>query len=203
MNKCKLEIVGLITAVFFSTGALAENMSKADYTAAKDKISAEYKVGKGKCEALSGNAADICIAEAKGREHVAKAELDATYKPSSKSRYEALVARAEADYGVARERCDDQAGNVKDICVKEAKAAESSAKADAKAQMKAADANRKASDKSADARSDARSTKADASKEAAADKNDAQYVVAKEKCDAFSGSAKDRCLDQAKLLYGK
>jgi hypothetical protein len=42
------------------------------------------------------------------------------------------VAKAEADYRVAKERCDDQAGNVKDVCLEEAKAAEAAAKADAK-----------------------------------------------------------------------
>ena len=43
-----------------------------------------------------------------------------------------LVARAEATYAVARERCDDKAGNVKDVCVTEAKANESKALAEAK-----------------------------------------------------------------------
>jgi hypothetical protein len=35
---------------------------------------------------------------------------------------------------VAKEKCDDKAGNEKDVCVKEAKAALVRAKADAKAQ---------------------------------------------------------------------
>lgn len=203
MNKLNLDLAGLIAAIFLSTGAMAENLSKVDYIAAKDKISAEYKVAKANCSSLSGNASDICTAEAKGRESIARADLEASYKPSSKTRYEASVAKAEADYGVAKQRCDDKAGNVKDVCVKEAKAAKTTAKADAKAQMKTADANRKASDKSADARSDASSTKAEARKDAAADKNDAQYAVAKEKCDTYSGAAKDSCLDQAKVSYSK
>lgn len=203
MNKLNLDIAGLIAAIFISTGAMAEDLSKVDYAAAKDKISAEYKVAKANCSSLSGNAGDICTAEAKGREGIARADLEVSYKPSSKTRYEAAVAKAEADYGVAKQRCDDKAGNVKDVCVKEAKAAKTTAKADAKAQMKTADANRKASDKSADARSDASSTKAEARKDAAADKNDAQYAVAKEKCDTYSGAAKDSCLDQAKVSYSK
>lgn len=203
MNKINLDIAGLIAAIFFSTGAIADNLSKADYVAAKDKISADYKMAKTNCGSLSGNAADICVAEGKGRESVARADLEASYKPTSKNRYDASVARAEVDYDVARQRCDDKAGNVKDVCVKEAKAAETAAKADAKTQMKTVKANKKASDKSADARSDAASTKAEARMDAAADKNDAQYAVAKEKCDTFAGAAKDSCLDQAKVSYSK
>ena len=42
------------------------------------------------------------------------------------------IAKAEADYRVAKEKCDDSAGNAKDVCLKEAKAAEAAAKAEAK-----------------------------------------------------------------------
>jgi hypothetical protein len=45
------------------------------------------------------------------------------------------VAKAEAEYEVAKERCDDKSGNDKDICQKEAKATEAKAKAAAKASM--------------------------------------------------------------------
>lgn len=44
--------------------------------------------------------------------------------------------KAGADYAVAREQCDDQAGNAKDVCVTEAKAAAGAAKAEATAAMK-------------------------------------------------------------------
>lgn len=44
--------------------------------------------------------------------------------------------KAEADYAVAGEQCDDQAGKVKEVCVTEAKAAEAAAKAEATAAMK-------------------------------------------------------------------
>jgi hypothetical protein len=61
-------------------------------------------------------------AEAKGKDKVAEAELEAQYKSSKKATYEVSVIRAEADYAVAREKCDDKAGNDKDVYVKEAKA---------------------------------------------------------------------------------
>jgi hypothetical protein len=176
----------------FSNGALAESLSKNDYKAGKENIAVEYKLAKANCAPLAGNPKDICLAEAKGKERVGLAELEASYKPSAKSHYEALVAKAEATYAVANEKCDDLAGNVKDVCVKEAKAAETTAKADAKAQLKTSAAKTTAKEKAKDAR-----------KDATADKLDAQYKVAKEKCDDMAGNVKDACLNDAKAKYEK
>ena len=192
MNKLDINTIALALSLMFSTGAMAEGMTKEDYKSSKDKMSEQYKATKAACKSLSGNANDVCEVEAKGKEHVAIAELDASYKPSLKSRYEVLVVKAEADYALAKEHCDDKAGNAKDVCVKEAKSVETAAKADAKSQMKTSEANTTANDKSTEARKDAR-----------ADKTDAQYAVAKEKCDSYSGGAKDRCVDQAKVNFNK
>jgi hypothetical protein len=203
MNRFSINAIALAIGLAFSAGAMAEAMSKDEYKAGKEKISAEYKTAKAACGSLSGNASDICVADAKGKEKVAKADLEVSYKPDVKTRYEAGIARAEATYAVAREKCDDQPGNAKDVCVKEAKSAEVAAKADAKAQMKTTDANVTANEKTAEARSDASKEKAVARKDAAVDKRDAEYKVAKEKCDTYSGSAKDSCLNQAKTNFGK
>jgi len=192
MNRLNLSCITLALGLVFSGAAFAENMSKADYSAAKDKLSAEYKIARATCSSMAGNAGDICEAEAKGKEKVGLADLEAAYKPNAKTHYEVRIAKAEADYSVARERCDDKAGNVKDVCIKEAKAAETAAKADAKAAMKTTDANATANEKSADAR-----------KDASADKRDANHALAKEQCDSMAGGAKDRCLEQAKLKYAK
>ena len=59
--------------------------------------------------------------------------LEARYKPSAKTHYQERIARAEADYSVARQKCDDKDGNVKDVCMTEAKGAQTTAKANAKA----------------------------------------------------------------------
>lgn len=192
MNKLNINGIALAITLAFSTAAMAEGMSKDAYKAGKEKISAEYKTAKAACDPLAGNAKDICKLEAKGKEKVALAELEASYKPTQKNHYEVSVAKAEADYDVAKEKCDDLSGNAKDVCVKEAKAAETAAKADAKAQLKTSEANTTAKEKSTEARSDA-----------TADKSDAQYNLAKEKCDTYSGTAKDNCLSQAKTRYNK
>ncbi len=167
-------------------------MSKANYTQALKDADAQYKIDKDGCASFSGNAKDICVAEAKGKYSVAKAETEAGYKHTPKARQNARIAHAQASYDVAMERCDDLAGNRKDVCVKEAKAELVKGKADAKVDRVAADTNKEAATKQAEAR-----------KDASADKREAEYKVAIEKCDALAGPAKDACVSNAKAQYGK
>ena len=202
MNKLIISTIAAAISVTFSVGAMAQNISKNDYKAGKARIAAEYKSAKADCKVLSGNTNDICMAEAKGKSNVAKAELDASYKPTNKSHYNIDVAKAESTYSVAKGKCDDEADNAKDVCLKEAKAAETAALADAKVQMKTSAANKTANEESSEARVTAHEKATDARKDAATDKRDANYAVAKEKCDAFSGDAKDSCLKDAKTHYG-
>ena len=172
--------------------ASASSMSKEGYAQAKKDADAQYKIDKERCSSLSGNAKDICMAEAKGKDDIARAEAAAAYENTPKTRENARVAHADASYKVSIEKCDDLAGNPKDVCIKEAKAALVRAKADAKVDRVAMDT-----------RKDASTKQADASKEANADKRDADYKVAIEKCDTFSGPAKEACVGNAKLQYGK
>ncbi len=177
-----------ITAALFAAGILAatsasaaDRMSKDDYASEKDRIAAEYKADVQRCSSLSGNAKDICKAEVKGKEKSAKADAYAAYKGTDKAATDALIARADADYAVAKEKCDDLAGNPKGVCVKEAKAAHTKAKVDAKTNGKVSELR----------------------KEAVADKRDATFEVAKERCDALAGDAKTQCINEAKARFGK
>lgn len=203
MNKLTIRTIVLATSMAWNLGAMAETMPKADYQHSRDRLATEFHSAKEGCNSMSGNARDICIADAKGQNRVALTELEAAHKPTAKNKAEIRVARAEAEYAVAMERCDDLAGNAKDVCVKEAKSAEIGAKADLKAQKKASEAGKVADDKSAAAHDKASQKSGDARQDAAEDKRDASYEVAKEKCDAFSGNAKDLCIDKAKLNFGK
>ena len=159
----------------------ADTMSKADYKAAKERITAQYKTDKAACDNLKDNAKDVCIEEAKGKDKVAKAELEFNRSGKDKDRIKLAMAKADANYAVAKEKCDDQTGNAKDVCRKEAKAAEVKAKADAKV------------DKEVTA----------AKKDAAEDKRDANYKVSIEKCDALTGDAKASCVAQTNAKFGK
>ncbi len=167
-------------------------MSKDSYAMAKTNADAQYKIDKDACSSLSANAKDICLAEAKGKDNVAKAEAEAAYENTPKARESARVAHAQATYDVAIEKCDDLAGNKKDVCIKEAKAGFVKGQADAKVDRVTADTRQEAATK-----------QADASKEANTEKRDAEYKVAIEKCDALAGPAKDSCVSNAKVQYGK
>jgi hypothetical protein len=167
-------------------------MSKDAYDTAVRNADNQYKIDKDACASRTGKAKDVCMAEASGREKVAKADAEAGYKNTPKAREDARVARAEADYGIAKEKCDELSGNSKDVCVKEADARRVRAKADAKVEQVAADTQEDTAAKQTEAR-----------RKAAEAKRDADYKVAVEKCDALSGAAKDTCVSDAKLRYGK
>ena len=147
MNKLNITTISAAIALALSTGAMAQSLSKEDYKAGKEKIVVEYKSAKAACDASSGNAKDICVVEAKGKEKIAKTELDASYKPSARASHAVTIAKAEADYATAKEKCDDQTGDAKKTCVKAAKSAETLAKADTPATMPAPVANKSANEK--------------------------------------------------------
>ena len=192
MKNTTITVLATAVALSFAAGALADSLTKPQYTSAKKEIEASYKSAKAACDNMKDNVKDVCMAESRGREKVALADLEVTYKPSAKTRFEARVARADAEYAVSKEKCDDLSGNSKDVCRKEADSAHTAGKADAKAQMKTVDAN-----------SDATKKVAQAHKDAITDKREAEYALAKEKCDAAAGAAKDSCIADAKARYGK
>ncbi len=186
-------LLAIVAATMLATSAMA--MTSAEHSAAKDRISADYKANKAKCDALKDNAKDICMKEAKGAENVAKAELEAQYKPSDKNTYKVAEARADADYAVAKEKCDDQTGDAKKICEKDAKAAHVTAKENAKVARAQAKPSDNAAKKDANV--------AEVKKEATEEKREAQYKAAKERCDTMSGDVKDKCVADAKRMYGQ
>lgn len=108
----------------------------AELKAGRDKIAADYKADKAACDAMKDNAKDVCVEEAKGKEKIAKAELDQKMKPSDGNARKVAEAKVEAAYSIAKEKCDDQKGEAKSTCVKQAKADESKGKAEVKAMKK-------------------------------------------------------------------
>ena len=180
-NHFHLKTSLIVAAMLLFSGVQAQTIDRAEVKAHKASIAATYKADKAACASLAGNTKDICMEETKGREKVAKAELKyaASGKPADQTKV--LNAKAEVAYAIAKERCDDKAGNAKDVCVKEAKAIEIKALADAKMNKQIGEA--KKDDMQA--------------------KKDADYKVAIEKCDALAGDAKSGCVSAAKAKFGK
>ena len=175
--KASLLVAGMLALPM----AQAATMTKDAYKSGKDGISAQYKTDKAACAPMSDNAKDICVEEAKAKEKVARAELKYGYTGKASDGTKVLEVKAKTAYAVAKEKCDDQAGNAKDVCRKEAKAVEVKALADAKMSKQIGEAK----------------------KDAAVDKRDADYKVAVEKCDALSGDPKTGCMNAAKTKFGK
>lgn len=203
MNKFNIKVIALSIGIACSTGAIAGGLTEIEYKTEQDKITANYTAAMNGCALLAGNASEICKVDATGKNNVTTAELDARDKQTRKSRYLVDVAKADADYAVTKQRCNDLVNNAKDVCVKEAQSAQVAAKADAKEKRQVSIADTGANVKSAKAQDKAIDQTTDAKKEAATDKRNAEYAVAKEKCDVYAGSTKDNCLSQAKTTFAQ
>ena len=187
--KTKLLMLTLAMSCSFAGSAMA--MTKAEYKAEKSTISGQYKAAKDKCGSMKDNAKDVCKLEAKGADKVAMAELEAKYEPTSRHMAKVGMVKADTAYAVAKEKCDDLAGNAKDVCIKDAKVVHVKAKDDAKIAKVSMDTSKTKSDKMADVK-----------KDAASDENKAMYKAATERCDALAGAPKDTCQNDAKVKFG-
>ena len=155
--------------------------AKTAFNTARDTAAAHYKTARARCDAVTGNPRDVCVAEAKAERVRVEEEAGAAYKNTLKAYTQARMRIADANYDRDKARCGALTGNPRDVCIKQAKATLIAAQADATADRKMIEA-----------RSNARE-----------DKLTAEYRVALEKCDAFAGAAKDQCVDAAKTAYGK
>ena len=171
----------LFATLLAMSAAQAATIGKADYSANKTSINTQYKTDKAACASQTGNAKDICIAEAKGKEKVASAELEYSYTGKAKDAIKGREAKVDASYIVAKEKCDDLTGKPKSLCVTESKTARTKGMADAKMNKEIGEA------------------KVDATQA----KRDADYKVAIEKCDTLAGNAKSACIASAKSNLGK
>jgi hypothetical protein len=159
----------------------AANFSKTSYDSAKADIKATYKAERENCGALAGNAKDICVEQAKGREAVALAQLEYNYTGKAGDEQKLYAVRADTRYELAKERCDGLGGENKDVCLRQARTEHEKAQADIKLAKKVTSAIDEA---------DQARMKAD-------------YRLAIEKCGQLAGDAKDSCVSAAKSRHGE
>lgn len=170
-----------LTALLAFAPAHAAPINTADYQAGKAKIAVDFKADKLACEGMTGNAQDVCQEEAKAKEKNGLAALEYGHTGKADDQKKMFAVQADTAYDVAKEKCDDQAGNAKDVCVQQAKTAHTKALADLKL-VKAV---------------------AEAGKDVSETKREADLKLANEKCDALSGDAKSSCQADAKARHGK
>jgi hypothetical protein len=190
--KINSSLLIMLMMTGLSGAAHADTVSKNAYETANSEADAAFETAKQKCQSFSGNTQDICLAEAEGAHSIARANAEANYKGTEQARLKAAKSKVEAEYQIAKERCDDLSGNKKDICQQEAKAEKT----------KGYEAAKLAS-KNVDATTEFMNTKKEAKEQAGQAMRDADYKVAIEKCDLFSGKGKETCILDAKNRFGK
>jgi hypothetical protein len=161
--------------------AQAAQLSQGQLKDVQAQAEARHDQAMAGCKALSGNAADICKAEADWQATRTVATAKAMHEGTPAAAFDARKAIAKAELKMADEKCDDLQGNPADVCHKQAEANYTVAMADAKARLKAKEAMA----------------------EAAEEKADAHYEAMKARCDALAGDAKDACIDRAKQMTGQ
>lgn len=180
LRTAPLMLAALMT-IALAGAAHAATMSKAEFSNAKSRISADYSADKTACKSSVDNAKSVCMAQAKAKEKVARAELEYNYSGKASDQTKLQKVKADTAYDVSKQQCSDKSGNDKDVCIQTAKTVRTKAQADAKMGQKMDDAAMQSSDA----------------------KRDAEYKLAKEKCDAMTGDTKTACLRDANTKYGK
>ena len=164
-------------------------MSKEAFKAAADRVEATQKAEVQACDAQKGNARDICRAAAKGRGKVALAALKADYEPSPEADRAAMIAQADAEYDVARQKCDDAKGPAKDAC--KARADHVREAAVRRAKIERVEATRRLK------------SKGGAGAHVAVKQSpDEKYAAEKARC-GMMGEERDSCMAEAKRRFGK
>jgi hypothetical protein len=114
----------------------AQGTGKAEYQAARKTIESDFRTARIGCEPMLANVRTICMADVRGREVVALAELRAAYDPTDEALMEVRIVKARAGLAVARARCDDVPAHRKAVCSADAEAAHGAALAAPKAASK-------------------------------------------------------------------
>jgi osmotically-inducible protein OsmY len=116
----------------FAVPTAALNHDPATYRNVHQKAAADYKAATAKCASVSGNDKDVCMEQAKADRARAEADAVAKYNNTEKGRAKSRAAVADAEFGLAKAKCDAMTGAEKDNCVSSAKSVHTAAVADAK-----------------------------------------------------------------------
>ena len=116
----------------FAAPTVALTHDPATYRNVTQKPEADYKAAVAKCDAMSGNDKNVCMAEAKVARTRTEADILSRYNTTPVSRERARTNMADAEYNLAKARCDGKAGADKDACMNDAKSVHTAALNDAR-----------------------------------------------------------------------
>jgi hypothetical protein len=132
----KREVIAAAVALCLAGAACAAKapppLRKDAYEAAKARITTQAKADRRACDTLKDQARAVCEAQASGKEKSARAELEARYRPSAEAVKQAKNVVAEANFEVAKVKCEALKGKPEDRCMADAKAAREAAMRQAK-----------------------------------------------------------------------
>jgi hypothetical protein len=161
-------------------------MTRQAYKQAGHRIDAQYKAERAACKRVRGDSRDLCMLQAKAHQQVAQAQLQAQYKPGPEADRKAMEAKADADYAVAKAKCDDLKGNARDSCEQQAKVQRDAARR--LAVVEKVEKINAMKDKQA---------------KAPRVETPAQHFAAQKAWCQIQGAQRDQCMDALKRRYGK
>ena len=176
----------------FAAPTFALNHDPATYRNATQKAAADYRDAIAKCDTMSGNGKDVCVAEAKLARTQSEAKALSKYSNSPASREKARTNLAEAEFTLAKARCDSKSGAEKDDCMNNAKSVRTAALADAKADRSGSTAGNGAPAAAAAAAA------ATGGLVTSTDTRDPAKSAAVDKCAQAAGDAKTACVIETK-----
>jgi osmotically-inducible protein OsmY len=121
-------------ASFAAAPTAALNHDPATYRNLTQKAETEYRAATAKCDAKSGNDKDICMAAARLARTRTEADALSRYNNTAAGRARAQTNVADAEYDLAKAKCDAKSGADKDSCMDNAKSVHTAALAEAKAE---------------------------------------------------------------------
>jgi osmotically-inducible protein OsmY len=175
-------------ASFAAAPTAALNHDPATYNNVTQKAEAAYKTATAKCDGMKGNDKDVCMAEARVVRIRTETDALSQYNTSLQGRQRARTVLANAEYDVAKTRCDAKSGADKDDCLNNAKSVHTAALADAKADHAS----------TATGASGAGATGAAGSLVTTTNTNDPAKAAAVDKCAQAGGDAKTGCVIETK-----
>jgi hyperosmotically inducible protein len=181
-------------ATFAAAPTFGLNHDVATYRNLTQKAGAAYTAAVAKCEGMKSNDQDVCMAEARLSRTRAEAEALSRYNTSPTSQTKVRTELANAEYNLAKARCEGKTGADKDDCLNNAKSVHMAALADAKSGRPATESGANASGQST---SGAIAAGAGTGLITTTDTRDPAKAAAVDKC-AQAGDAQTGCLVQTK-----
>ena len=180
-------------ASFAAAPTAALNHDPATYRNLTQKAESEYRAATAKCDARSGNDKDICMAEARLVRIRTEADALAKYNNTAAGRARARTSLADAEYDLAKAKCDAKSGADKDSCMDNAKSVHTAALADAKADRTATTTSNTSSGASGGG-----SQASGGGLVTGTDTRDPAKAAAVDKCAQMGADAKTGCLVETK-----